>query len=265
MISPISNANSLPGLRSLNANLATLGQILTRLATGRRINSGKDDPAGLIATERLSAEIRSREAESRAMARADANAAIADGHTAQLGSLFADLNGLVVAGANDAGLSDAERNALQLQVDSTVASINRISGEAFRSIDHLSMPNNGQHELTAKLRDARAAAATVASGGSADLNSGDFATAQASIATALDSVATVRGEIGAYQKYVVAPRIRSNAITIENLTSSRSVLLDTNYATETSRLAQANVLIAANRQSLVLGNRLAGSVLDLLT
>lgn len=264
VISPISNAKSLPPLNALNSNLVKLGQVMKRLATGRRINSGQDDPADLIATERLSADIRSLEAESRSLARAEANAAIADGHTAQLGSLYADLNGLVVAGANDAGLSDAERNALQLQIDDTVSSINRFSGEAYGAIDRLSMPNDGQNELTAKLSDARAAAATVASGGSADLNSGDYAVAQASIATALDNVATVRGTIGTYRKNVVAPRIRSNAIAVENLTSSRSVLLDTDYASETNRLAQTKVLVAANRMSLVLGNGLAGSVLDLL-
>ncbi|MCH7925340.1 MAG: flagellin, partial [Planctomycetes bacterium] len=66
MISPISNVRTLSALHQLNRNQNFLFETMKRLATGRRINSGKDDPAGLISSERLAAEIRALEAESRA-------------------------------------------------------------------------------------------------------------------------------------------------------------------------------------------------------
>ena len=102
MISPVSD-NSKPFQTLYNKNLNTQNDVMKRLASGRRINSGKDDPAGLIAATRLEAAIASLEAESRAIQRTNANANIADGHLSQLSEMSADLQGLVVAGANTAG------------------------------------------------------------------------------------------------------------------------------------------------------------------
>ena len=50
------NVQSLIAQRTLTQNQTALGQSLERLSTGLRINRGKDDPAGLIASQRLDAE-----------------------------------------------------------------------------------------------------------------------------------------------------------------------------------------------------------------
>ena len=72
MISAVSNTSTVLARFTLNRTQREMGNVLRRLATGFRINSGRDDPAGLIASERLSAEIKSMEAQSRSIARADA-------------------------------------------------------------------------------------------------------------------------------------------------------------------------------------------------
>lgn len=264
MISPISNAHTAGPLRALHRNQVILVAVLRRLSSGRRITRGADDPAGLIASERLAAEVRSREAESRALARVDARATIAEGRAAQLSSLFNDLHALVLAGANEAGISDAERAAYQVQIDTTVASIQRISGDALASFSGIDLPDDGIAEIAQMLTDARAAAASLASGGANELSTGNYAAAQTMLATAVTDIATIRGTIGAYQKNYVIPQMTSNAIAIENLSESRSRIADTDFAVETSRLAQAQVLTTASIKALVTVNRLTGSILDLL-
>ncbi len=264
MISPISNTSTLSTLHAFARNQDRLGEVMKRLSTGRRINSGKDDPAGLIASERLSAEIRSLEAESQSLARADANANIADGQTAQLSSLYGELNALTVAAANTGGLSDSERAAYQTQIDSVSSSIQRISDRALSSFDTLNLPDNGNAELAQAVTDARAAAVGVASGGPNDLSSGNVEAAQTALVSASAAIATARGKIGAYQKDTVLPRIASNQISMENLSASRSRIADTDFALETNRLAQAQVLSAAGIKTLAITTNIAGSVLDLL-
>lgn len=264
MISPISNLHTLRPIHALQRNQIRLVEVLRRLSTGKRINRGADNPAGLIASERLSAEIRSLEAESRAAARADANAAIAEGRTAQLSSMFNDLHSLVLAGANEGGISDAERAAYQTQIDSTVAGIQRMSGDAIASFSGLNLPDDGNLQIEQLLNEARAAAVSVVSGGANDLAGGNFSAAQTSLSTAVTSIATIRGHIGAYQKNYLIPQMSSNAIAIENLTDSRSRIVDTDYAVETSRLAQAQILTTASIKALISTNKVTGSILDLL-
>ena len=73
------NVASLTAQRGLANSQKTLNDTLQRLSSGLRINRGADDPAGLIASENLSAAIASLDAQSRGMDRADAVANVADG------------------------------------------------------------------------------------------------------------------------------------------------------------------------------------------
>jgi len=131
----------------LRKNFYEQNEILKRLATGRRINSGKDDPAGLIAATHLEAAIAALDAESRAIQRVNANANIADGHASQLSTMMSDLRGLVVASANSGALSDAEIAANQMQIDSLAAGIQRFAQDAIGSLDGISLPDGGHtHE-----------------------------------------------------------------------------------------------------------------------
>ncbi len=100
---------------------------LTRLSTGLRINTGKDDPAGLIASEALKSEITSLNKALSNTKRANQIIATADSALSQVSSLLNDVRGLVVEAANNGALSDDEIQANQLQVDSSLEAINRIA------------------------------------------------------------------------------------------------------------------------------------------
>ncbi|MBN1344958.1 MAG: flagellin [Phycisphaerae bacterium] len=121
------NVDSLIALHTLSKTHQGLGASLTKLATGLKINSGKDDPAGLIAGEYLKAEIAALEASMNNAQRADQVLSTADGGLSQVGGMLAEVQGLVVASA-DSTLSDSERAANQMQIDSLLDSIDRISG-----------------------------------------------------------------------------------------------------------------------------------------
>jgi flagellin len=124
------NVSSQIAVRVLNSNNRSLQTSLQRLSTGYRINSGKDDPAGLIASEALRAE---QQATTTAIAnaqRADNIIGTAEGALQEVSNLLVSLQSLVGDASNKAGLSQDEKNADQLQVDSILSTINRISNSA---------------------------------------------------------------------------------------------------------------------------------------
>jgi flagellin len=121
------NVESLIARRALNVNNGALNQALERLSTGLRINSGKDDPAGLIASETLRASMRGISTAINNANRADTIVAVAEGGLQEISSLLLELEALVDQTANEAGLTDEEIAANQLQIDSILASINRLA------------------------------------------------------------------------------------------------------------------------------------------
>jgi flagellin len=121
------NVQSLIAQRVLGQNNKSLNNALERLSTGLRINRGKDDPAGLIASENLKAEITSLNAAVGNAERADQVVNIAEGGLQEVSGLLEELQGLLVSSANTAGLSQAEKQANQDQIDSILGTIDRLA------------------------------------------------------------------------------------------------------------------------------------------
>jgi flagellin len=121
------NVSSLIAQQALSQNNAALSTSLQRLSTGLKINSGADDPAGLIASQNL-------QAEQTGIQTAISNAGLAgnvigtaEGGLNEVSSLLTQLQGLVGQAANTGALSAPEVAADQLQVDSILSTINRIA------------------------------------------------------------------------------------------------------------------------------------------
>ncbi|MCC7293147.1 MAG: flagellin [Phycisphaerales bacterium] len=121
------NVQSILATRVLSNNQSMLNRALTRLSTGLRINSGKDDPAGLIASESLRASKGAITAAIDNANRADSIMAVAEGGLQEINSLLLEVESLLDRSANEGGLSDDEVAANQLQLDAILQSINRIS------------------------------------------------------------------------------------------------------------------------------------------
>jgi len=121
------NVGALTAQRGLAKSQAALGDTLQRLSSGLRINRGADDPAGLIASESLRSEISGLNQAVDNSTRASNVIATAEGSLQEVASLLLNIKGLVVQAANSGALSPDEVRANQLQVDSAVESITRIS------------------------------------------------------------------------------------------------------------------------------------------
>lgn len=126
----VTNVQSLVAQRVLGQKNQDLNQALTRLSTGLKINSGSDDPAGLIASESLRAEKVAIGAAIDNARRADNVLSVAEGALQEVNRLLLDLEDLVDRSASTAGLSDAELAANQSQIDAILQSIDRISNTA---------------------------------------------------------------------------------------------------------------------------------------
>ncbi len=121
------NIPSLVAQRVLGSTNRDLNTSINRLSTGLRINNGKDDPAGLIASEALRAEKVALQAAITNISRANNVIATAEGGLVEINKLLTDLEDLVDRSANEAGISEQERDANQLQIDSILASIDRFA------------------------------------------------------------------------------------------------------------------------------------------
>ena len=102
------NVSSLIAQKTLSRSNADLQVALTRLSTGLRINTGKDDPAGLIASENLRRDITSIEKAITNSERANQLIATADSALGQVSSLLNDIRGLVTEAANTGALSEEQ-------------------------------------------------------------------------------------------------------------------------------------------------------------
>lgn len=121
------NVDSLVAMNNLNKSSNKLSVSLTRLSTGLKINSGKDDPAGLIQGEFLRQEISSSRSAVANNNRANNLLSTTDAALGEIGNLLDDVRGILTTAANKGVLSQDEITANQAAVDSAVSSITRIA------------------------------------------------------------------------------------------------------------------------------------------
>ena len=121
------NVESLIAQQGLANSQKSLDTSLQRLSTGLRINTGADDPAGLIASDGLKSEIAGINSAVSNSSRAVNVISTAEGALNEVSNLLLNIKGLVVQSANSGALSTDEIAANQLQVDSAVQSITRIA------------------------------------------------------------------------------------------------------------------------------------------
>ncbi|MEX0717190.1 MAG: flagellin [Planctomycetaceae bacterium] len=121
------NVASLRGLRNLEKANNLLGTSLARLSTGLQINSGKDNPSGLIASETLRSQISAIEQSIKNSNRANNVISTADSALGEISGLLNQIRGLVQEGLNSGALSQSEIEANQQQIDTALSAINRIA------------------------------------------------------------------------------------------------------------------------------------------
>jgi len=114
---------------NLMKNMSSLQTSLERLSTGFKINSGKDDPAGLIASEMLRSDVTGIKVAIKNTERANMMIATADSALNEVTNLLNDIRGLVTEAANTGAMSREMIYANQLQVDASLDAIDRIAAQ----------------------------------------------------------------------------------------------------------------------------------------
>ncbi|MFG0257529.1 MAG: flagellin [Phycisphaerales bacterium JB043] len=273
------NVQSLVAQRIFGQNTQGLHQSLMKLSTGLRINRGSDDPAGLIASENLRATLSALEAETRALERTDHVVRSADAALDEVSGLINRAEELAIANANTGALSDAEREANQLEMDSIVQSVHRIAHSAgFNGSDlldgSLSLQGGGSSIDVASASPSDIGEvmdgsesytfADLASGGGLSLSSGDPEVVSEVIRQARMDVAFSRGSLGSFSAFTLQPSIRSNQDAFVQTASAESMIRDTDYAFESSNLVRHQILSASSLSVLADANRQPGVVIGLL-
>ncbi len=166
------NVSSLLAQRVLGQNNNTLTKSLERLSTGLRINRGADDPAGLIASEKLRSEKAAIQTAIGNAERADQVINVAEGGLQEINAQLIELQSLIGQSANDAGLSTEEKEANQLQIDSILQTIDSIASQT--SFEGTKLLNgNLDFQITGQattVADFDVNAAKIADGGSRAVN-----------------------------------------------------------------------------------------------
>ncbi len=279
MLSFDGGSTLLTAQRMLGVTSRSIYRSLEKLSTAQRINRGSDDPAGLIASENLRAVLGSLESQVRSLLRADHVATVADGALAGTSDLLIEANGLAVTAANSAGLSDGEKQAIQMQIDSILAAVDSTAGTTTFNGDplldgtatltaggaNIDLPDAHSSSLGATVIDGTTyTLADLRSGGPLNLVDGDISAAQQVIRNSITEVASDRGRIGSYQRHTIAASLGGLQAGMENLAAANSLIRDTNFAAQTAILNRSLVLHEASIRAIAIMVPLQRSVLDLL-
>lgn len=124
------NVASVIAQANLSKSQSDLQLHLERLSTGLKINRGSDDPAGLIISERIRSDIEGINQGIANSSRASSVISTTESSLSEVNDLLNSIRSLIVQSASTGATSDAERAANQLQIDSAIDSITRISNTA---------------------------------------------------------------------------------------------------------------------------------------
>jgi len=235
---------------------------MLRLSSGRRINSAKDDAAGIQVAVRMDAEINGLGASLRNANDAQAAVDTAEGALAEVHTLLLRMREISVSAANDTN-TQADRASLQIEVGALETEITRIGNNttwgginlldgSFSQANPLIFqlgPNNGNKiEVTIGYVNASVDAAAQGTLGLTGNGSVTTQTAAGDYISTIDAaisiISTRRGALGA-----VSNRLDSSLANLENmranLITARGAVVDADFAEETARLARAQILLQA--------------------
>ena len=279
------NLVSLNAQRNLSASQGSLATSMQRLSSGLRVNSAKDDAAGLAIAERMNTQVRGMNVAMRNANDGISMAQVGEGALGKVSDLFQRMRELAVQSANGTN-DDADRLSLNEEfvqlaqeatrtlggtqfngrniLASTGTNTFQIGANNNSAIDRLSVDN---FNWTTTTEITNVLSATVLSGADTPtVEITDIATAQSAIEaidTAIDAVNSQRAEFGAVQnrfENVVANLM----VAVENQSAARSRIMDADYATETANLSRASILQQAGNAMVAQANQLPQQVLALL-
>ncbi|MFK3906531.1 flagellin domain-containing protein [Pseudomonas monteilii] len=272
------NTTSLGVQKNLNRATDALSTSMTRLSSGLKINSAKDDAAGLQIATRMTSQIRGQ-----TMAIKNANDGISIAQTAE-GAMQEQTNILqrmreLAVQANNSSNSEKDRTALNTEFASMSDELTRIANSTqlngknlLNSAVTMSFQvgsNTGtENQISITLANLTASALGVNSGaiaisGADSAISANFSAAVNAIDSALQTINSTRADLGAAQNRLTSTINNLQNIN-ENAEAARGRVQDTDFAAETAQLTKQQTLQQASTSVLAQANQLPSAVLKLL-
>ena len=267
------NISALNSYRNLTTNNNALSKNLEKLSSGYAINRAGDDAAGLAISEKMRAQITGLET-----AQKNANDAIslvqtAEGALTEVHSMLNRMVELSLQSANGTYQDDVDRENIQAEVDSLLSEINRISEATnFNGINLLDGSYNNQtlqigdtsdsfNQLTVAINGTSAASLGI-DGLDVSTQAGASAAVQ-TIKDAINSVSSIRGNLGAIQNRL-EHTINNLSVQTENITAAESRIRDVDMANEMMAYTKNNILVQSAQAMLAQANTIPQGVLQLL-
>jgi flagellin len=275
-MSQIINTNlaSLNSQRNLKTTNNDLAQAIQRLSSGLRVNSAKDDSAGLAIAERMSSQIRGMSVAMRNANDGISLAQVAEGAIGTVGSMLQRMRELAIQSAN-ATNGAGDRANLNTEYQQLVSEMNRtLAGTRFNGLAILGASAGSQtfqigagtttnDTIAVVSTDLASAAETTAVTATTIATSAGATASVAALDTMLDSMNNQRATWGAVQNRFEAV-IQNLSVSVENQTAARSRIMDADFAMETAALTRAQVLQQAGTAMLAQANQIPNNVLQLL-
>ncbi|MBK7615498.1 MAG: flagellin FliC [Vitreoscilla sp.] len=280
-MSSIINTNiaSLNAQRNLSQSQVSLSTSMQRLSSGLRINSAKDDAAGLAIAERMNAQVRGMNVAVRNANDGISLAQTAEGALSKVGDSLQRMRELAVQ-ARNATNSSSDKTSLDKEFKQLQSEINRVLGGTSFNGTHMlgsgatamtfqiGANTTADDVITVTTSDLTAASSiTTVTGNTATIDasasSGAIGTVIDNLDSAIDAVNNERATFGATQSRFEAI-ISSLQQGAEAQSAARSRIVDADYAQETAAMSRAQILQQAGTAMVAQANQLPQQVLQLL-
>ena len=270
------NLVSLNTQRNLAATSGSLATSIQRLSSGLRVNSAKDDAAGLAIADRMNSQVRGMNVAIRNANDGISLTQTADGALAGVGDMMQRMRELAVQSTNSTNGTD-DRGNLNQEFQQLADEVDRVlqgtkfNGKAVLGADATSLSfqvgagTTTQDSITVSMtRLDTATSITNVTGASSDISTAAAATtAINNIDAALTAINSERSKMGAVQNRFdsVVSNLR---ISVESQSAARGRIMDADFAIETANLSRAQVLQQAGSAMLSQANQSPNGVLALL-
>ena len=269
--------SNIAALKASNASTAAdkmLGQAMERLSTGKRINSAKDDAAGMAIATSMTSQVRGMNQAIRNANDGIALAQTAEGSLNEVTNMLQRVRELAVQSSSGTYQDTTDRAYMQAEVDELTAQIDQvITNSEFNGVVLFDASTatvtvqagaNSADTIDLTMADLTSLAASGGAAGSYDVSTATAAnTLLGTLDGELDDISSARSTLGAGQNRLESA-VNNLTNTVTNLADARSRIEDTDYSAETTALAKSQILSQASTAMLSQANQSQQNVLSLL-
>jgi flagellin len=259
------NVTSMKAQKNLNTSSQALSTSMERLSSGLRINSAKDDAAGLAISNRLNSQVRGLDVGMRNANDAISVAQIAEGAMQEQTNMLQRMRDLSIQSVNGAN-STGDIAALQAEFDQLIAEIDAIAGTTAFGDTKLIDGSYSSKMFQVGHKGGENISVTLSNTQTSTLNVGGLSVGSAAVSAidlAIKQIDSQRSRLGAVQNRLTY-NISNSANTQSNVADAKSRIVDVDFAKETATMTKNQVLQQTGSAMLAQANQLPQVALSLL-